>query len=246
MMQRAACVLLLLSAACPLAVWAGPPYLTDDPDPIDYQTYEIIPAYAVDRSSDGEEIAGPVADFNYGIAPDMHLNVQPGFVHELPGAGPSESGFTDLRLALKWRFHQESEDSPAIAIYPAVVLPTGNAARGLGNGQVSYQFPIWFEKNWGTGWSSYGGVGWTLNRAPGRRDYWYGGWLLQKQLNDTWNLGGEIYSQASDAQGSAGWTAMNLGGGYKLSPQASLIFSFGHSFAGASHALGYIGVDFTW
>ena len=237
---------LLLLLLGPMAAWAGPPYLTDDPDPIDYQTYEIIPAYTLDRAGDGEEIAGPVADFNYGIAPDMHLNIGPGWVHTLPDHGPSESGLGDTRVALKWRFHKESADSPEIAIYPAVELPTGNASRGLGNGQAWYQFPIWFGKGWGGGWSSYWGAGWTLNRAAGQRDYFYGGWQLQKQLSGDWNLGGEVYSQASGAVGSPGWTALNLGGGYKLSPQASLIFSFGHSFAGASHALAYIGVDVTW
>jgi hypothetical protein len=230
----------------PLAAWAGPPYLTDDPDPVDYQTFEIIPAYTLDRAVDGEEIDGPVADFNYGIAPDMHLNIQGGFVHALPADDSSESGVGDLRVALKWRFHKETDHSPEIALYPAVILPTGNADKGLGNGQVSYQFPVWFEKNWGAGWSSYWGGGWTLNRAPGQRNYFYGGWQLQKQLTDTWNLGGEIYSQGATGVDAAGWTALNLGGGYKLSPHASLIFSFGHSFAGTSHALGYIGVDFTW
>jgi hypothetical protein len=46
--------------------------------------------------------------------------------------------------------------------------------------------------------------------------------------------------------GAAGWTALNLGGSFKFNDHTSLIFSFGHSFAGASNALGYIGVDFTW
>jgi hypothetical protein len=238
--------LLLLLCLCPLAAWAGPPYLTDDPDPVDYQTFEIIPAYTLDRAHDGSEIDGPIADFNYGIWPDMHLNIQGGFAHVMPDDGPSEFGVGDLRVALKWRFLKETDDRPEIAIYPAVILPTGNGAKGLGNGQVSYQFPIWLEKNWGQGWSSYGGGGWTLNRAPGQRDYFYGGWQVQKQLSDAWNLGGEVYSQGASSAGAAGWTALNLGGGYKLNPHASIIFSFGHSFAGASQALGYLGVDFTW
>jgi hypothetical protein len=238
--------LLLLLCLCPLTAWAGPPYLTDDPDPVDYRTFEIIPAFTLDRARDGDEESLPTADFNYGIWPDMHLNIQSEFTREAPSSGPSESGLGDLRVALKWRFHKEMDDSPEIAIYPAVILPTGDAAKGLGNGQVSYQFPVWLEKNWGQGWSSYGGAGWTLNRAPGQRDYWYGGWQLQRQLSDAWNLGGEIYSQGATGVGAAGWTALNLGGAYKLDPHASIIFSFGQSFAGASQALGYLGVDFTW
>ncbi len=68
----------LLLCSTPLTAYSGPPYLTDDPDPVDYQTFEIIPAYSLDRAHDGSEIDGPIADFNYGIWPDMHLNIQGG------------------------------------------------------------------------------------------------------------------------------------------------------------------------
>ena len=242
--MRRPCLSLLL-LAWPALVLAGPPFLTDDPDPIDYQTYEAIPAYSVDRTPDGNTLGAPVMDFNYGIWPEMHLNIQPGLVHLLPAQGTSQYGAGDTRVALKWRFKQETDTSPEIAIYPAVELPTGSASRGLGNGQAWYQFPLWLEKNWGP-WSSYGGGGWTLNRAPGQRDYFYGGWEVQRQLSDAWFLGGEIYAQGASGVGVGGFTAANLGGGYAFSRRVSLIFSGGHSFAGASQALAYIGLDCTW
>jgi hypothetical protein len=236
------CLLLISLLATPLLTHAGPPYLTDDPDPVEYGHLEVIPFYALDRAADGSEIQGPGADISYGLAPDMHLNLVPVFIRSSPDGGPSAYGFGDFRMALKWRFVHETDDRPEIAFYPAVVFPTGNAAKGLGNGQVSYQFPFWLEKNWGTGWSSYGGGGWTLNRAPGQRDYFYGGWQVQKQLGASWNLGGEIYSQGASGLGAAGYTALNAGGSYKLTESTSFIFTFGHSVAGASHALGFLGL----
>lgn len=238
-------IISLMVCAWPVAAKAGPPFLTDDPDPIPYHSFEAIPFYSLDRASDGSVITGPGVDFNYGIAPEMHLNFGPGFVHALPVLGGSAYGLGDTRIALKWRFLDETGDRPEIAIYPAVELPTGNAAKGLGNGQAWYQFPLWLEKNWGK-WTSYGGGGWTLNRAPGQRDYFYGGWLLQRAVSDSLFLGGEVYSQGSTGAGVAGYTALNLGGGYAFNKNASLIFSGGHSFAGASNAFGYIGIDFTW
>ena len=237
----------LLVALClsPCVAWAGPPFLTDDPDPVDYQHLEVIPYYLLDRARDDESLQGPAVDLSYGIWPEAHLNIQGGFTRALPEGGSAEYGFGDLRIALKQRFVTETDDRPEIALYPAVIFPTGSAAKGLGNGQVSYQFPIWLEKNWGS-WSSYGGGGWTLNRAPGQRDYFYGGWQLQKKLNDRWTLGGEIYSQGASGAGSAGYTALNFGGSYSLTPALSIIFTAGHSFAGASHALGFIGMDIEW
>lgn len=227
------------------ATWAGPPFLTDDPDPVDYGHLEAIPFYALDQASDGSQIQGPGADISYGLAPNMHLNLVPVFIHALPAGGPSRYGVGDFRVALKWRFLDETDSRPAVAFYPAITFPTGGAARGLGNGQAAYQFPLWLEKNWGE-WSSYGGGGWTLNHAPGAHDYWFGGWQAQRQVDDTWNLGGEIFSQGRSANDAAGFTALNLGGSMKLTEGASLVFTFGHSFAGASHRLAYIGVALEW
>ena len=243
-MIRRAIPIFLLSCLWSAAAGAGPPFLTDDPDPIPYKSYEAIPALVLDRAADGSNLDLPALDFNYGIAPDMHLNIGPGVARALPADGTSEFGFGDTRIALKWRFVHE-DDGFEVAIYPAVELPTGSAARGLGNGQAWYQVPLWVEKTWGP-WTSYGGGGWTLNRAPGQRDYFYGGWLVQRQMSDALFLGGEVYSQGSTGDGVPGYTAINLGGGYTLDKNASLIFSGGHTVAGASHLFAYVGVDFTW
>src|SRR5882724_1016822 len=129
-------LLLLLSCGLPLAAYAGPPYLTDDPDPVEYGHLEVIPFYQLDRATDGSQLQGPAADISYGIAPEMHLNLVPVFIHEMPVGGPSEYGIGDFRVALKWRFIDETDDRPEFAFYPAVVLPTGDADKGLGNGQV--------------------------------------------------------------------------------------------------------------
>lgn len=244
-MARRIRIILVVLSAWPLAAWAGPPFLTDDPDPVAYGHLETIPFYSMDRAADGETLQGPVMDLSYGVFPGAHLNIETGFVHAMPAAGIPAFGFSDTRVALKWRFLDEGAERPEIALYPAVIFPTGSASRGLGNGQVSYQFPVWLEKNWGD-WSSYGGGGWTLNRAAGQRDYFYGGWQVQRKLGDSLFLGAEVYSQGAVAQGSPGYTALNAGGGYALTPSTSFIFTFGHSFAGASHALAFIGFDLEW
>lgn len=85
-------LLLAALAALSLTALAGPPFLTDDPDPIDYQTYGAIPAFMVDRTPDGNTLGAPVMDFNYGIWPQMRLNIQPGLVHLLPAQGASQYG----------------------------------------------------------------------------------------------------------------------------------------------------------
>src|SRR5271170_4342868 len=51
---------------------AGPPYMSDDPEPTDYQHYEIY--VFTDGMSGGEGTSGASGiDFNYGAAPNLQL-----------------------------------------------------------------------------------------------------------------------------------------------------------------------------
>ncbi len=51
---------------------AGPPYLTDDPEPTDYQHFEIYTFSNGTATRDGSSGEGGI-DFNYGGAPNLQL-----------------------------------------------------------------------------------------------------------------------------------------------------------------------------
>jgi hypothetical protein len=57
----------------------------------------------------------------------------------LRSGGQSAEGFGDLMLNYRWQALSESAATPAFAPRLSVVLPTGNAERGLGSGSVGYQ-----------------------------------------------------------------------------------------------------------
>ena len=61
------CLLLtiMLGAA---AAWAGPPFETDDPEPIDYKNYEFYTFASADGTPVEMDTAGPAAEFNWGAA----------------------------------------------------------------------------------------------------------------------------------------------------------------------------------
>ena len=48
---------------------AGPPFLTDDPEPVDLRHWEAYLFAAGDRTADGNSVVGPAAEFNYGALP---------------------------------------------------------------------------------------------------------------------------------------------------------------------------------
>ena len=54
---------------------AGPPFQTDDPEPIEYQNYEFYTFAASDGTPIENDTEGPAVEFNWGAAPNLHLHI---------------------------------------------------------------------------------------------------------------------------------------------------------------------------
>jgi len=241
-LKRAAIAASLAACCCGRAL-AGPPFLTDDPVPVDLHDSEVYLSLSTDVSPAGTTADGPVVEVTYGIAPNTQFSVRAPYVFQgSPGANAT-SGYGDTEVGVKYRFVQETRWSPQIATYPVIEMPTGNAAAGLGNGRAWYQLPVWAQKSWGP-WTSYGGGGYAFNDAPGQRSYAFGGWQVQRDVGKFLTLGGEVYYQGATTAGGTHATLYNLGGYYKPSDTVNVLFSIGHSVAGENHAIGYIGLYF--
>ncbi len=55
--------------------FAGPPFATDDPVPVDYKHTEIYFASTYTRDKGGSSGSLPMLDMNYGICPEVHAHV---------------------------------------------------------------------------------------------------------------------------------------------------------------------------
>jgi hypothetical protein len=239
---RAAVTALAFASA---AAWAGPPFLTDDPQPLDLHHSEFYIFAARDKTTSADAVTGPAMEYNYEPTRDVMLHMIVPYMSVFSDTGPTERGVGDMELGFKYRFVRESAAVPEIGIFPAVEVPTGDASKGLGNGRAWYRFPLWMQKSRGA-WTSYGGGGYAYNDAPGQKDYWFGGWEVQRDLGDKLTLGGELYAQGAEAAGSRATTIANLGGYWNLTPGFSLLFSGGHSISGESHTVAYAALYWTW
>ena len=237
--------LLIPVLALAVAARAGPPFLTDDPEPVDFRHWEAYLFASGDRTDTGNAVNAPAAELNYGILPDTQLHLVVPLASVTAPGGAGESGLGDAEFGIKFRFAHESATAPQAGIFPMIELPTGSAARGLGNGRAWYRLPLWLQKSWGS-WTTYGGGGIALNSAPGQRNHGFAGWLLQRDLGPHLTLGGEVYSEEAEAAGGRGFTAANLGGSWNLTGHTSILFSVGRSFHGERHTLWYISLYRTW
>jgi hypothetical protein len=225
--------------------WAGPPFLTDDPEPVDYRHWEAYLFTLGGLSRNANTVEGPAVEMNYGVLPDTQLHLIVPMTTASGGGAPTASGLGDTELGVKYRFVHETNGWPQIGIFPFAELPTGSSRRGLGNGRTWFQLPLWLQKSWGP-WTTYGGGGEVLNSAPGERNHPYGGWLLQHDLGNHLTLGGEIFAQGRDTDSDNGFAALNVGGSYNFNEHFSLLFSGGHSVVADSHTLWYFAFYWTW
>jgi hypothetical protein len=257
-MRKALCGLVCLALLSPAVASAGPPFQTDDPQPIDFNHYEFYAFGAADGTALGTGTTGPAVEFNWGALPNLHLHIVIPATGVLPannprllplGAGPSAFGLGDVELGVKYRFIQETKHRPMIGIFPMFEVPTGNPHNGLGVGKGWAKLPLWLQKSFGP-WTTYGGVGENVNNAPGFRNFTYGGWLVQRDISKKLTLGTELFSHGREGLATAqtrSATMIDVGGYYYFrNPGFQLLFSYGHSAFGQAENYAYLGFYWTW
>ncbi|HYP31633.1 MAG TPA: transporter [Burkholderiaceae bacterium] len=213
-----------------MAAHAGPPFLTDDPEPVDAGHAEINAIYQETRSSDGR--AGVLSgEVNYGCARETQCHVALPAAFDRPGAGPLRVGLGDVELGVKYRFLHDDDPGWSAAVYPTVTLPTGDAPRGLGNGRAQLLLPLWVQRTVGP-WSLDAGVGWLANPARDARDSWFAGLLAQRSFGDQFSLGAEVFRKTSPAPGVPNSCGFNVGAIANLAPHHNLLFSAGRGLSG--------------
>ena len=235
--------------AASTAALAGPPFQTDDPEPIDFRNYEFYTFASSDGTPLETDTMGPAIEFNWGAAPNLHLHIIAPLAAIFPADGPRALGIGDIELGIKYRFVQEGRHRPMIGTFTMFEIPTGSAPRGLGVGKTWYKVPLWAQKSFGP-WTTYGGGGATVFSVPGYRNYAFAGWLVQRDFGKKWTLGEEIFYHGPEgplAPQTRPATLVDLGGYYKFrDPGFQLLFCYGHSAVGQTENYAYLGLYWTW
>lgn len=223
-------------------VQAGPPFVTDDPEPPPPGSWEINIPFMLERSPGKTEMNAPLFDFNYGL-PDVQLKLEfpISIVHD-DGDGTAV-GAGDLLLGVKWRFLNNEELHLQLGVYPQLLVPTGDHARGLGEGRTAFVLPLVAQKSWGK-WTLYGNVGFWWQTAAETRNYVYAGAVLEREINERLTLGAELFGNSPKEHGSRSDVAFNLGGTWKLSEHVNLLFTGGRDIVGDTNAMVYVGLQF--
>lgn len=227
--------LLAVGLLAAMPAWAGPPFLTDDPEPTETHHWEIY-APLVDGEGNGANFEGASGvEINYGAAPNVQVTV------ELPAAyGHDPIGTEwvagDIAVSLKYRFYHDEAHGLSVAVFPGLTLPT--ATNGLGAGDVTGFLPVWVQKDSGP-WSIFGGGGYAINPGEGNRDYVTGSIAVSRQLTHDLTLGVEAERQSADTIAGRATTSLGLGAIYQLKAPYRLLASAGPTFEDGGDTTGF-------
>ena len=216
-----ACCAIVLAATAP--AMAGPPYMTDDPEPTDYQHFEIY-TFNSGMVARGDTSGQTGIDFNYGGAPGLQLTATIPVDFDAPSGGPVVGGPGNVELAAKYRFLTQQNFGLDVAVFPRVFLPS--ASSNVGDQHASFLLPVWIEKDWDK-WSAFGGGGCEYNRSWNSQNFCLAGAVLTRQVTDKLQLGFEVFHQTPNVPGGLSTTSLGIGARYDLSDNF--------------HLLGYVG-----
>jgi hypothetical protein len=200
------------------AAIAGPPYVSDDPEPTDYQHFEIY-TFNSGASTQSGTSGQTGIDVNYGAAPDLQLTATVPAGFDQPDADGLTVGLSNIQLAAKYRFLHQDSFGLDVSIFPRVFLPSSSNA--VGDTRASVLLPIWVQKDWSGGWSAFGGGGCTI---IGRGlDFCQAGAVLTYQLLPKLQVGAELFHQTADSAGMPATTSIGVGVRYDLNDTYHLL-----------------------
>jgi hypothetical protein len=222
---------------------AGPPFRTDDPQPVEHFHWEFYVASAQQFLRQETNATYPHIEINYGPISNVQIHfVAPlAYVHTIEG---THYGYSDTEIGIKFRAVEETEETPQIGFFPLIEIPTGDESKQLGTGNMQAYLPVWIQKSWG-GLTTYGGGGIWYNPGSDQKNWAFIGWEAQYDFSKIVTLGSEIYYQTAQTQTSRSSAGFNVGGFINLTEEHHILFSIGHNLSGNNAISGYIGYQLT-
>ncbi len=239
---RKTCIFAFCLIVIANTTFAGPPFNTDDPVPVDLHHWEFYAASAYEFMKNNEDATLPHFEVNYGAVPNVQLHILAGMGY-VKEDDEHQYGFMTTELGFKYRFINDNDDFQA-GIFPLVELPTASGESLIGNDHMQIFLPVWIQKSFGK-FTTYGGAGYWVNPGENNKNSVFVGWQGQYDFSSTLSLGGELYYESPDTKDGSYNVAFKVGGFINLNEENHLLFSIGPSLTNSDDVSGYLGYQLT-
>lgn len=231
-------LVLLAIMLAPAATWAAHPLITDDTGTQGTGKYQIEASgnWQTDKENEGGERVREIDSFvavvfTAGVAETLDVMVTVPYVWtetEESGTITRNNGLFDTVIEAKWRFYDKQKLS--LAFKPGILIPTGDADKGLGTDHVGYSAflistvdaePWFFDANLG--------YLYLPNSSDDRTSRWFGSLASRFAVAERWKIVGEIGATRNAASTDSSYPVFAQIG-LIYSPQDSLDLSAGFLF----------------
>jgi len=157
----------LLGAMSAGAAAAGPPFITDDPEPVDLGHWEVYGFSAGAIDAHDATGVGPAIEVNYGAAPNLQLHLIANLAYDLPKADQGNSASAIPSSAPSTGSSPPGRMTGFLRSASSRWWSCRRARPGEVSGRRYVQafLPVWAQKDFGK-WTTYGGGGyWIKSRA---------------------------------------------------------------------------------
>ena len=233
----------ILCLWCIQTCYAGPPFFTDDPQPVGFRHWEFYISSVNTIHSDNWSGTSPHFEVNYGLIPNLQVHLLLPLNYSFNPHQRTEFGYGNTEFGVKYCFISETENRPQIGIFPILQIPTIQN-REFSNGKTQIFIPVWAQKSWGK-LTTYGGAGYGINPGINNKNWLFTGWEIQYDFSPRFMLGGELYYRTPDTNDSKSITACNIGGSVNFTQKFHFIFSLGHSLVNDNFFSSYVGLLWT-
>lgn len=189
---------MMLAHAGPALLHAGgsAPLTTEDPGTPGHGHWEINLGVGTERRPGLRLSALPLLDLNYGLGENLQFKFEVPWLEQAGSGLPAASGLGNSVFAVKWRFHDGSDDGLALSVFPGVEFNNPGSSsgdRGLVEQGSVIRLPVQLEKAWGAV---------TINLQFGREfapggDAWTYGAALRHRMHERSEVAAEIVGTAA-------------------------------------------------
>ncbi|NJD63363.1 MAG: transporter [Deltaproteobacteria bacterium] len=222
---------------------AGHPMGTEDAATIGKGSVEVEFNHERSHDREGSRMTSVGNIYTLGLFPNAQLELSFAYLFLQPDtASPDSRGFGDTQAALKTSFHDGKGWMPALGIKAGALLPTGDEAKGLGDGRTKGQMTFI------AGWEvetirihANAGYEWTMHAAAGRARDTKARWSLaaEWEIRRNWILVSETLWEKDSGTSKPG-SEFLIGGKKDLGKNLTLDMGIRWGLSEASPTVTYL------
>jgi hypothetical protein len=230
---------LFISLSGSLKSYAGPPFGTDDPEPVGFRHWEYYLS-SMDQFQPGFSTGTlPHFELNYGLIRGCQIHFELPMNYSVDKNKEFRYGYAFTEIGFKYRFYSSKDESFQVGTFPIFEVPTVKNTN-FSNNKLQVYLPLWLQKSFGR-FTTYGGGGYWINPGDGNKNWIYAGWEIQYDISKHFTMGGELFYKSPAINGTHSYVGFNIGGFVNFSEKLHFIWSVGHSITNDHTTTAYAG-----